>query len=168
MTTGWHIAQINIATALYPADDPRISGFYERLDEINALADESDGFVWRLQSDSGNATDIQTTDNPLDLINMSVWSSIEALFEFVYKTAHRGVMIKRRDWFERPDGAYQALWWVPAGHIPTVEEGLARLDLLNAEGPGPRAFSFKKQYPMPGEDGEPKDHRPDPYCSGWT
>ena len=167
MTTEWHIAQINIATALYPADDPRISGFYERLDEINALADESDGFVWRLQSESGNATDIMTTDNPLDLINMSVWESVEDLFEFAYKTAHRNVMADRRQWFQRPEGAYQALWWVPAGHLPTVEEGLERLALLRENGPSQEAFNFGKKYPPPGAEGLPEDMKPDPYCSGW-
>ena len=89
-----------------------------RLDAVNALADDSPGFVWRLQSDSGNATDIDVGGDPLFIVNLSVWESVEALSKFVYRTAHRDVMIRRREWFERPHGPYQALWWVPAGHRP--------------------------------------------------
>ena len=111
MTSEWHIAQINVATALYPAEDPRMSDFYSRLDDVNALADGSPGFVWRLQSESGNATDIQVGEDPLLIVNMSVWQSVEALFDFAYKSAHRHVVADRRQWFSRPDGAYQALWW---------------------------------------------------------
>ena len=147
--TNWHIAQMNVGTILYPADDPRMSGFMNRLDEINAIADQSDGFVWRLQSDSGNATDIDVGLGPYFLVNISVWESIDALYAFVYKSSHRELMVNRRQWFQRPEGAYQVLWWVPAGHTPTVEEGLARLELLQNEGPGPRAFNFQNEYPAP-------------------
>lgn len=167
MKTHWHIAQMNVATALYAQDDRRIARFYAQLDEINALADISPGFVWRLQSDSGNATDIQVSDNPLFLINMSVWETVEALFDFAYKSAHRLVVADRREWFERPDGAYQVLWWVPAGHHPSVEEGLERLRMLRESGPTPQAFSFNRKFPPPGERGAPKDLKPEPYCSGW-
>ncbi|MGI9334090.1 MAG: DUF3291 domain-containing protein, partial [Gammaproteobacteria bacterium] len=165
MRSNWHIAQINVGTTLYPTDDVRMSGFMSRLDDINTLADRSPGFVWRLQSESGNATDIDVGGPPLFLVNMSVWTSVEALFEFVYKTAHRPVMIDRRKWFQKPDGAYQALWWVAAGHLPAVEEGLARLELLNSIGPSPRAFSFNSKYPPPDFEGGPKDLEPEPYCS---
>jgi hypothetical protein len=167
MNKNWHIAQINVATSLYPLDDDRMSGFMTQLDTVNALADRSDGFVWRLQSDSGNATDIDVGGDPLFIANMSVWSSVEALFDFVYKTAHRPVMIKRRQWFQRPEGAYQALWWVPAGHLPTVEEGLARLELLKRDGPSPAAFTFKTKFPYPDSEGLPEDLDPEPHCAGW-
>lgn len=167
MSADWHIAQINVATSLYPTDDPRMSGFMTQLDVVNALADQSPGFVWRLQSESGNATDIDVGGDPMLLVNMSVWASVEALFEFVYKTAHRKVMINRREWFQKPDAAYQVLWWVPAGHTPTVEEALSRLEQLNRIGPSPRAFNFKTQFPCPGLEGGPNDLKPEPYCSGW-
>ena len=130
MATVWQVAQLNIATALYPMDDQRISRFVEQLDDINALADNSLGFVWRLQSESGNATDIVVDDNPMLIVNMSVWRDVEALFEFAYKTAHHQVIADRRQWFKRPDGAYQVLWWVRAGHQPSVDEGMAKLQLL--------------------------------------
>lgn len=166
--TDWHIAQFNIATALHPADDPRMAGFYDQLDEINALAEQSAGFVWRLQSESGNATDIQVSDDQLLIVNMSVWRSVEDLFEFAYKSAHRNVLVKRRNWFRRPPGAYQVLWWVPAGHRPTPEEGLQKLAQLQAHGPTADAFNFQSKFPPPGERGEPEDMRPDPYCAGWS
>ena len=168
MAHRWQLAQINVATALFPPDDERIQGFYAELERINRLADESPGFVWRLQSESGNATDIDIGDDPLLLANMSVWSDVQSLFDFAYKTAHTKVMAQRRQWFQRPEGAYQVLWWVPAGHIPTIEEGLSRLDELRANGATPRAFTFKASYPPPGDAGEARDHRPDRHCSGWT
>jgi hypothetical protein len=165
--TDWHIAQINVATALYPLDDPRIADFMALLDEVNALAERSPGFAWRLKSESGNATDIKFTDDPKFIVNMSVWESVEALFEFVYKTSHRLVMTRRREWFERPQRAYQVLWWVPAGRFPTVAEGLARLDHLDAHGPTAHAFTFRQKFPPPGSVGETTDLKPDPYCVGW-
>lgn len=167
MSNDWQLAQINVGRIRYPQDDSRMSGFMTRLDEINALADETPGFVWRLQSDSGNATDIEVSEDPQFIINMSVWKSVEALFAFVYKTAHRNILIQRRDWFEKPTALYQALWWIPKGHIPTPEEGLSRLALLNESGPSERAFNFKSNFPHPDEDGGPRDLRPEPYCSGW-
>lgn len=167
MTIKWHVAQFNIATAMYPEDDPRMSRFYAQLDEVNALAESSAGFVWRLQSETGNATDIQVGDNPLLIVNMSVWESVESLFDFAYKSAHRKVLADRRQWFGRPEGAYQVLWWVPIGHEPTVEEGVARLELLRTSAPGAKAFTFKQKFPPPGESGAPENLNPEPYCSGW-
>jgi hypothetical protein len=164
---GWHLAQINVATALFPLEDPRIADFVARLDEINQLADTSPGFVWRLKSESGNATDIKASDDPNFIVNMSVWADAEALFDFVYKTAHRLVMAQRREWFARPASAYTVLWWVPAGHQPTVAEGLARLAHLDREGPTAQAFTFKTKFPAPDGTGLPEDLRPEPYCVGW-
>lgn len=165
--TQWHIAQMNVATALYPLDDPRMDGFVSRLDEVNALADHSRGFVWRLQSGSGNATDIQVSDDPKFIVNMSVWDSIEALFDFVYRSDHRAVMVRRRAWFERPVESYHVLWWVRAGHRPTVEEGMKRLDHLRAHGPTATAFNFKTSFPAPDLGGDARDMAPEPYCVGW-
>ncbi len=167
MSNDWQLAQMNVGTALYPPDDPRLSGFMDRLDEINALAEDSPGFIWRLQSDSGNATDIDVGGPELFLVNMSVWESAEHLFDYVYKSMHREVMAQRRQWFEKPVEQYQVLWWIPKGHIPTPEEGLARLDALRNDGPTTEAFNFKNRFPAPGSDGQPKDLKPDPYCAGW-
>src|SRR2546429_6727057 len=122
----WHIAQLNVGRILAPTDSPKLAEFMARLDEINALADATPGFVWRLQSASGNATDIRVSEDPYFLVNMSVWATLESLFEFVYRTFHTAVMVRRRQWFERPTEAYQALWWVPAGHSPSVSEALDR------------------------------------------
>lgn len=163
----WHIAQINVATALYPLEAPGMAAFVGQLDQINALAEASPGFVWRLKSEGGNATDIQVTDDPQFIVNMSVWDSIEALFDFVYRTAHRGVMAQRRQWFQPPQGAYQVLWWVAAGTAPTPQEGLARLAHLDQHGSSAYAFTFKQKFPPPGIAGAPEDMRPDPYCVGW-
>ncbi len=168
MTATWHLAQMNVGTARHPMDDPRMAGFTGRLDAVNALADESPGFVWRLQSESGNATDIKLADDPLFIVNLSVWDSAEALFDFVYRTVHATVMAGRRDWFERPGEAYQVLWWVPAGHVPTPEEGLARLERLRREGPSAAAFTFKRKFPPPGGTGPATDMMPDPWCVGWS
>src|SRR4029450_7539781 len=102
--------------------DPRVQPFFDALDRVNALADASPGFVWRLTGEGNDATDIQPTVDPLLLINMSVWEAAEALFEFVHRSGHTPVMGKRRDWFEWFDGAYMALWWVAAGTVPTISD----------------------------------------------
>ena len=116
----FHLAQVNIARARFPIDDPGMADFMNQLDEINALADQDPGFVWRLQDDSGNATNFQPYDDPRMLINLSVWKSVDALFDFVYKTAHSEVMRRRYDWFEKPNTPYLALWWTPADEHPTT------------------------------------------------
>ncbi len=162
----WQLAQINVGRLIGPPDDPRVKPFMDALDRINALADASPGFVWRLQSDSGNATDIQTTDDPLFILNMSVWRDADALFDFVYRSAHTPEMARRREYFARFDGAYQALWWIPAGTIPTIEDGLAKLWLLDRFGPAQQAFTFKARFPAPGMGGGPTDMQPDPWCVG--
>ena len=163
----WNVAQLNVGRAVAPLDSSELAEFVAALDRINALAERSPGFVWRLQSDSGNATDIRVSDDPNFLVNMSVWSSLESLFDFVYRSAHTQVLVRRREWFERPTEAYQVLWWIPAGHIPTVQEALARLEELRRNGPTPRAFTFSRKFPPPGELGGAEDMRPEPYCAGW-
>lgn len=118
---------------------------------MNALADGSPGFVWRLQTDEGDATSIRAYDDELMIVNMSVWESVDALWGFVYSGDHLAVMRRRREWFERFDTQILVLWWVPAGHVPTVDEAKERLEHLRAEGPSERAFTFKQRFPAPAE-----------------
>ena len=162
----FHLAQINVGRLTAPEGDVRVAGFFAALDRINALADASPGFVWRLVGEGDNATDLQPTPDPRFIVNMSVWAEADALFDFVYHSAHTPVMAERRSWFERPEGAYQALWWVRAAHRPTIDEWLARLWLLDRYGLSPQAFTFKARFPAPGFAGAPMDHRPDPWCVG--
>ena len=162
-----HLAQINVATAVAPLEDPRLADFVAQLAAVNALADRSPGFVWRLQADAGTATSIRMSDDPRFIVNMSVWATVEALFDYVYKSGHRSVMARRREWFERPDGAFLALWWIEAGTIPTVEDGLTRLRLLDERGATPEAFTFKTVFPPPRIAGAPRDLLPEPHCAGW-
>ena len=149
------------------SDDPRVQPFFDALARVNALADSSPGFVWRLRDEEGGgATGIRATIDPLMVVNLSVWEDSESLFGFVYRSSHTPVMARRRDWFERPQGAYLALWWIPAGTIPTVNDGLSRLWHLDRYGPTPLAFTFKSRFPAPGQLGAPVDMEPDPWCVG--
>jgi hypothetical protein len=141
-----HIAQVNIGRIKGPMDGPVMAGFVARLDEINALADGSPGFVWRLQTSEGNATDLRPYDDDRILVNMSVWESIEQLKHYVYKTAHAELLRGRQDWFEKFSGVYTALWWIPKGHVPSVDEAKERLAHLDAHGPAPFAFTFQKPF----------------------
>ena len=134
----WHLAQVNVGRMYGQRGDPVVAGFYAELDRINAVADASPGFVWRLQGEGNDATDLRPTPDPLFLINMSTWTSADALFDYVYRTVHVGVMAGRRAWFDRMSGAHQSLWWVPAGHRPTPDEALAKLWLLDNFGPSRR------------------------------
>ncbi|HYH09216.1 MAG TPA: DUF3291 domain-containing protein [Thermoanaerobaculia bacterium] len=138
-----HLAQVNIARMKAPLESPELADFVARLDEINALADRAPGFVWRLQTDDGNATYVRAYDDDMILVNLSVWESVEALKNYTYRTAHAELLRDRRKWFEHFAGAYVALWWVPAGHVPTAEEAKARLEHLEAHGPSPFAFTFR-------------------------
>jgi len=119
------------------------------LEPVNALADSAPGFVWRLQTEEGDATSLRPFPDDLMIVNMSVWESIEALWEFVYSEGHLEVMRRRREWFSRIEG-HQTLWWVEAGHEPTVDEAKERLELLADRGPTPEAFTFKRRFPAPG------------------
>lgn len=144
-----HLAQVNVGRLRAPVDAPEIAGFVAMLDPINALADAAAGFVWRLQTEDGNATAVRPDDeDPLIAINLSVWESIESLADFVYRSAHTDVMRRRREWFERID-VYTTMWWVPAGHRPTVAEAMERLDHLRAHGPTAEAFTFRNPFPAP-------------------
>ncbi|MCI0553538.1 MAG: DUF3291 domain-containing protein, partial [Anaerolineae bacterium] len=140
-------AQVNIARMNAPLDDPMMAGFVARLEEINALADRSPGFVWRLQTSEGNATYLRPYDDDRILFNLSVWESIEHLQQYVYRSAHAELLRQRHEWFEKFAKAYLALWWVPAGHIPSVDEAKQRLAHLDTHGPTPFAFTFKNTFP---------------------
>jgi hypothetical protein len=137
-----HLAQLNIGRLRYPLEDPRIADFVANLDRINAIADRSEGFVWRLQGDDGNATSVAAFDDPRIIVNMSVWTGAEALERYVWQTVHKRVYGRRQEWFEKMQEAHLVLWWVPAGHRPTVAEALERLAHLRAHGSSDQAFSW--------------------------
>jgi hypothetical protein len=142
----YELAQLNIARMLSPLDDPRMADFVAGLDPVNAAAEAAPGFVWRLQTEDGDATSIRAFDDDMLLVNMSVWESIKALQEFVYRnTGHRDIFRRRNEFFER-DEPYLVLWWIPAGTIPTIDEAKERLELLSTEGPSPRAFTFRSPF----------------------
>jgi len=143
---GYHIAQVNVGRIRASLEDPVMAGFVARLDEINALADRSPGFVWRLQTPAGNATYLRPYDDDRILVNMSVWESVEALRQFVYRTAHAELLRQRHEWFERFAQAFLALWWVPAGHLPGIDEAKQRLAHLREHGPTQFAFHFRAMF----------------------
>jgi heme-degrading monooxygenase HmoA len=145
--TNVHLAQINIGRMKGPLDGPVMAGFVARLDDLNALAERSDGFVWRMQGEAGNNTYLRPYEDERIIVNMSVWESIEALRAYVYNSAHAEILKQRRDWFEKFDGSMLALWWIPVGHIPTIDEAKERLGSLDARGPTPFAFTFRAPFP---------------------
>ena len=147
--TRFHLAQVNIGRLRAPIDDPIMEGFRSQLDPINALADRSPGFVWRLQTEDGNATAIRPYDDDRMAINLSVWESIDALQRFVYRSAHVAPLRDRSQWFEPIAGPILALWWIAAGHVPTVAEAKERLQMLEQRGPSPDAFTFRRPFPAP-------------------
>ncbi|WP_255987559.1 DUF3291 domain-containing protein [Chitinolyticbacter albus] len=141
-----HLAQLNIATLQAPLDSPQLADFVANLDRVNTLAEQSAGFVWRLKDDAGNATALRPYGDDV-LVNMSVWTDIDALAAFVYRSSHTEIMRRRREWFAAMGEAHMVLWWIPAGHIPTVDEAAERLALLRRNGPSAAAFSFQQRYP---------------------
>jgi hypothetical protein len=149
--TRYHFAQINIARAVADLDSPLMAGFVARLNEINTLAESAPGFVWRLQSEAGDATSIRVFDDPRILVNMSVWEAAEDLKSFVYRTAHVELIRDREAWFSRLSEQHQAAWWIPAGYRPTAEEGRDRLLQLREQGPTASAFTVVKPFPKPAE-----------------
>lgn len=137
-----HLAQVNIGRILASLDDPLMAGFVNRLDEINALAESSPGFVWRLETEEGDATALRPYDDDRILVNLSVWESPEHLKHYVYHSLHVEVLRQRKSWFERFGDMHYALWWIPAGHIPTITEAKERLRHLQIHGESTHAFSF--------------------------
>lgn len=142
----WHLAQVNIARAKDVMTSPVMADFVAALDGINALAESSPGFVWRLKDDSGNATQIQAFDDPLMIVNLSVWESIDSLHAFTYRSDHARIFARRREWFDALGTPHMALWWIAAGTLPDVHEAKRRLSLLRELGPTPQAFTFKQRY----------------------
>ena len=141
-----HLAELNIGRMKgEDINDPIMARFKEQLEEINALAEGSAGFIWRLKDESGDATNIRAYEDPQMAVNMSVWEDFSALEAYVYSGRHVEVMKSRRDWFHRMD-FYMVLWWVPVGHIPTVEEAKKRLDFLQQNGASPYAFTFRQKF----------------------
>ncbi len=147
--SGYELAQLNIGIIRGPMDSPVMAEFAAALARINALADAAPGFVWRLQTDAGDATAIRPFENENLLMNMSVWQDLEPLRQFVYRSAHAGFLRRRREWFERMSEVYLVLWWVPRGHRPGIAEAIARLEALRARGPSPCAFTFRETFPPP-------------------
>lgn len=146
----FHLAQVNIGRLLAPIDSDEIADFANNLEPINALAEAAPGFVWRLKDDSGNATGIEVVaDDPLLILNMSVWESPDALSDFVYRTQHAAFMRRRREWFEKFAASYLALWWVPVGTVPTVADATERLAHLDEHGPTDFAFTLKQRFDSP-------------------
>lgn len=149
MAAGFQLAQLNIARMKFDIESPEMKDFVDALDPVNATADTSPGFVWRLQDDDGNATEYMIWDDPNWLVNMSVWEDLASLKAFIRSQGHSAVMQRRREWFSETREAYVVLWWVPAGHRPTVAEAQARLEKLRADGPTPEAFNFARPFPPP-------------------
>jgi heme-degrading monooxygenase HmoA len=162
----YHLAQVNIARLRAPLDAPESIDFVTALDPVNASADAAPGFVWRLQTEDGNATAVRafewdTADSAGVIVNLSVWRSIEELADWVYGDLHRAVLRRRREWFHRVSEATLALWWVPAGHVPTTDEAEERVRNLRMLGPTPFAFTFRQTFDSPGSD-DPAAARPGP------
>jgi hypothetical protein len=166
------LAQVNIGRLLAPLDSPAIAGFVAALGPVNAVADAAPGFVWRLQTEDGNATALRAFEDDATgsdgniLLNMSVWESVETLGAYVYGAAHLAVLRRRREWFEHMADAYTALWWVPRGHIPTITEAEDRVRHLRQHGPTPQAFTLKAHFPPPGDSGAGAVPRMSP--EDWT
>jgi len=150
----YELAQLNIAVMKEPLVSPRMADFVANLERINALAESSPGFVWRLQDEEGDATGLRPLDDST-LVNMSVWQDVAALNNYVYKTAHVEIMRRRKEWFDRMSEAHMVLWWVPQGHRPSVVQAIERLQLLRTQGPSPDAFTFRHAFPPPDAEVSP-------------
>ena len=146
--SAYELAQLNVALMKEPLDSPTMADFVANLDRINALAERSPGFLWRLQTEDGDATALRPLGDDT-LINVSVWRDVESLTRYVYDSAHVEIMRRRTEWFQRMREAFVVLWWVPRGHRPTVSEAIAKLELLRAKGPTPEAFTFRHAFPPP-------------------
>ena len=144
----WQLAQLNIAAMNTSLEAPEMADFVDNLERINQLAEESPGFVWRLQTEEGDATALRPFGEDT-LVNLSVWRDVESLREYVFKSQHAEFLRRRNEWFAKSEGPYVVLWWVPAGHQPDELEAGRRLTQLREEGPGPEAFSFRQTFPAP-------------------
>lgn len=149
MNTKYQLAQLNIADSKAELTSDVMSGFASRLDEINMLSENSPGFVWRYQDEEGEQAPLEIFNNPLILVNMTVWEDIESLKHFVYKTVHKELIKGRKSWFHKIPETHQVIWWVPAGHIPSLKESKEKLDLIRSKGPTENAFNFVKSFEAP-------------------
>lgn len=147
--SAYELAQLNIGVIRGPMDSPVMAEFAANLERINALAERSPGFIWRLQTDAGNATALRPFEDENMLLNMSVWRDLESLNAYVYRSAHAEIMRRRRQWFERMDKPFLVLWWLPRGHRPSIAEAVAKLELLRSQGPTPAAFNFRSAFAPP-------------------
>ena len=147
----FHLAQANVARGKAPLSDPEMSGFVDQLDYINSVADRAPGFVWRLQTDDGDSTAIRVFDDPLVIFNMSVWESVEALYDYAFRSDHLGPVKDRRSWFVPMARPHSVLWWIRAGTHPTVPEAERRLNLLQEHGPHREAFTFATLFDPSGQ-----------------
>lgn len=147
----YHLAQLNVGRMLGERNDPIVADFFSQLDEINALAEQSEGFIWRLKDDDNNATAFRIFDDNTLLINMSVWDSIESLYQFTYYSDHARVYRRRQEWFHRMDTPILVMWWIPSGMTPTFQEAKAKLEHITAHGATPLAFNFKTCFNPQGE-----------------
>jgi hypothetical protein len=145
----YELAQLNIGVIKGPMNSPVMAEFAANLERINALAENSPGFVWRLQTEEGDATALRPFDDDRTLVNMSVWRDMESLSAYVYRSGHVEIMRRRREWFERMEQAFLVLWWVPKGHRPTVAEAIAKLQVLRFVGPTAEAFTFRQPFASP-------------------
>lgn len=152
MPSSCHLAQLNIARARAHFTDPLMAGFVARLDEINALAEASPGFVWRLKDEA--ATVVKGWEDETILTNLSVWESPGHLHDFVYRSAHAQVLRQRKNWFERMPELQQAMWWIAPGHVPTLAEAKERLAYLQRYGESEFAFTFASLLSSRGADGK--------------
>jgi hypothetical protein len=152
---GFQLAQLNIAMPVQPLTSARLAEFVELLEPVNALADVAPGFVWRLQTEDGDATAVRAFGDDALIVNMSVWESLESLAGFVFGGFHAEVMRRRREWFTRLRDPYTVAWWVTAGERPTVPDAEDRLAALRAQGPTPYAFTIQRAFPAPGSDAQP-------------
>jgi len=139
-----HVAELNIARAQYDLDDPRMAGFMDNLDRVNAVAERSPGFVWRLKDETGNATDLIVMNDPRVVANLTVWETVEYLEHFVFNTVHKKIYDRRGEWFPAMKKAHFVMWWISPGDIPTLDEALVRLDRLQKEGPTDEAFGWER------------------------
>ncbi|HEU4842452.1 MAG TPA: DUF3291 domain-containing protein [Ilumatobacteraceae bacterium] len=148
--TGWHFAELNVGRLREPLDHPATQEFVDALDEINALAERSPGFVWRLKDEATGLSSsyVRADDDPLHIVNLSVWETPEQLHDFVYRTAHTPFLRRRREWFQKVE-LFLVCWWVPAGHVPTLDEAMAKLDQLGRDGPSDEAFTLRDRRPAP-------------------
>jgi hypothetical protein len=146
--SAYELAQLNVAVMREPLESPGMADFVANLARINALAEDSAGFVWRLQTEDGDATAMRPMGADT-LINISVWRDADSLNEYVYKSAHAEIMRRRKEWFERMREAHVVLWWVRRGHRPGTAEAIERLELLRAGGPTQEAFTLRRAFPAP-------------------